>query len=86
MLKELIEKIGKIMFLQKKKCNHESAIYESSNVLQLDDMGYPLRLCIRKCNNCGKTEQVWLDVPEQSLKELETGESVLCSWKKNEPR
>lgn len=83
MFKDLIEKINKIMFWKKKKeCNHESAIYEKSNVLQLDDMGYPLRLCIRRCSNCGKEEQVWLDVSKQALEELKTGESVLCEWER----
>ena len=35
-------------------------IKEISNVIQYDDMGYPLRLCI---NNKGK--QVWIDTYER---------------------
>lgn len=43
-------------------------------------MGYPLRLCICKCSKCGKYDQKWLDMPEDDLKELETGKSVLIKW------
>lgn len=39
------------------KCNHDWYITEKSNVLQLDDMGYPLRLFICKCSKCGKSSQ-----------------------------
>lgn len=62
-------------------CNHNWQITERSNVIQQDDMGYPLRLCILKCSKCGKSEQMWVDVAEEALKELETGESVLLEWK-----
>jgi hypothetical protein len=61
-------------------CNHNWQIIERSNVIQQDDMGYPLRLCICKCSDCGKSEQMWIDVAEEELKELETGESVLLKW------
>ena len=56
------------------KCKHDYEVTEMTNVLQQDDKGYPLRLCIWKCTKCGKSEQVWLDVAEEALKELETGE------------
>ena len=46
-------------------------IKERSNVIQYDDMGYPLRLII---NNKGK--QVWLDTEERD------GDVVL-EWTKN---
>ena len=62
------------------KCNHTWVITEVSNVLQQDDMGYPLRLFICKCKKCGKSEQQWIDVAEKELAELETGESVLLKW------
>lgn len=62
-------------------CNHNWQITERSNVLQQDNMGYPLRLCILKCSKCGKSEQIWMDVAEEALQELETGESVLLEWK-----
>lgn len=64
------------------KCNHDWETTERSNVIQQDDMGYPLRLCIWECSKCGKSDQVWLDVSEEALKELETGESVLLKWHK----
>lgn len=65
----------------KKKCKHKWRITEASNVLQLDDMGYPLRLCIQKCEKCHESKQIWLDVHVEALKELDDGRSVLCMWK-----
>ena len=62
------------------KCNHNWEITERSNVLQLDDMGYPLRLFIVKCSKCGKSDQQWIDVAEEELEELDTGKSVLLKW------
>lgn len=64
----------------KVKCSHDWRISERSNVLQLDDMGYPLRLFICKCSKCGKSDQQWIDVAERELEELKTGESVLLKW------
>lgn len=64
------------------KCKHNWEIIESSNVIQLDDMGYPLRLFICKCSKCGKFDQQWIDVDEEALEELETGKSVLLKWNK----
>ena len=66
-----------------KECTHNWTITKISNVLQQDEMGYPLRLCIAKCTICGKFKQIWIDVSEQCLKELQTGESVLLEWKDN---
>lgn len=68
--------------LIKRKHKHQWRITQVSNVIQLDDFGYPLRLCIKKCDICEQSKQVWLDVGEEALKELETGESVLCEWRK----
>ena len=65
------------MRLFKKECNHKWEFYQKSNVLQLDDMGYPLRLFIMKCSKCGKYDQMWIDVAEEEADELNTGESVL---------
>ena len=52
------------------KCNHNWKVTERSNVLQLDDMGYPLRLFIVECSKCGKSDQQWIDVSKEELKEL----------------
>ena len=68
------------MRLFRKICEHDWKVTYVSNVLQQDSMGYPLRLCIWECTKCGKSDQVWLDVHEEALKELETGESVLLKW------
>lgn len=68
------------MRLFKNKCSHNWKVTERSNVLQQDDMGYPLRLCICECSKCGVSDQQWIDAAEEELKELETGESVLLKW------
>lgn len=39
------------------KCKHNWQIIHAFNVLQQDEMGYPLRLFIQKCSKCGKIEQ-----------------------------
>lgn len=39
-------------------------IVKRSNVIQFDDMGYPLRLDIVQCK-CGKCEQIWVDTYEK---------------------
>lgn len=44
--------------IKKHRCNFK--ITEYSNVIQYDTMGYPLRLCIEKCD-CGKSRQAWID-------------------------
>ena len=75
----LINALSKIRL--NKKCKHEFVISQRSNVLQLDGMGYPLRLCIVKCEHCGHSDQWWIDVPVEEYKEVETGESVLLKWR-----
>lgn len=62
------------------KCKHDWSIIHASNVLQVDGMGYPLRLFIQKCSKCGKVEQVWYDVDKKCLDEVESGRFVLCKW------
>ena len=49
------------------KCKHNYIIAEKSNILQLDDMGYPLMLCIAKCRKCGKSKQIWVDVNKKLI-------------------
>ena len=68
------------MKLFKKECKHKWEFDQKSNALQLDDMGYPLRLFIIKCSKCGKSEQVWIDVPVEEADELHNGKSVLIKW------
>lgn len=67
--------------LIKLKHKHQWKISEASNIIQIDEFGYPLRLYIEKCEICNKSNHVWIDVSEEALKELETGESVLCKWR-----
>lgn len=62
------------------KCNHNWKVEKRSNAIQLDDMGYPLRLFIVRCSKCGKYDQHWIDVNEKELEELKTGKSVLLRW------
>lgn len=66
------------IFKRKYKCTHDYN-YTRTNKLQLDSMGYPLRLFVRTCVNCGKTEQLWIDVPVEECDEIKTGESVLIN-------
>lgn len=68
--------------LIKRKHKHEWKITEVSNVIQLDAFGNPLRLCIETCEICYHSKQAWLDVSEEALRGLKTGESVLCEWRK----
>ena len=68
------------MIFKKRMCNHTYAVKSKSNVLQLDCMGYPLRLCICECEKCGDSSQEWIDVEVEALKELDTGKSVLLEW------
>ena len=49
------------MKLFKKLCNHDWVVTHTSNIVQPDGMGYPLRLVIKECKKCGKSEQIWLD-------------------------
>ena len=65
----------------RRACNHDYKVAEKSNALQYDDMGYPLRLYIYKCQKCSKTDHKWIDVDVNELKESETGESFLLKWK-----
>lgn len=62
------------------KCNHHWKIEKRSNTIQLDDMGYPLRLFIVRCSKCGECDQHWIDVSTKELEELKTGKSVLLKW------
>ena len=64
------------------KCKHKWELTEKSNVLQFDELGYPLRLFIARCTKCGKSEQQWIDVAKSVSKELDTGESILLKWSK----
>lgn len=62
------------------KCRHDWEIAKRSNVLQLDEMGYPLRLCIVRCKKCGKSDQQWLDTSVSALEDVKIGKAVLLSW------
>lgn len=44
---------------------HDHEIIQISNVIQRDDMGYPLRLCITRCKGCGMIDQRWIDTDER---------------------
>ena len=61
-------------------CHHDWNIVKKSNVIQLDEMGYPLRLCICQCSKCGKSEQQWIDVNTSVLDEIVSGKSVVLKW------
>lgn len=69
------------MWIFKKKCKHKLELYQESNALQLDYMGYPLRLFLMKCSKCGAHKQQWLDVPLGELDEVKDGKSFVLVWK-----
>ena len=64
------------------KCKHDFQITDTSNIIQLDSMGYPLMLCIRRCTKCGASDQSWIDVPESIFNKVNSGEIHICKWKK----
>lgn len=62
------------------RCQHNYVRTERSNVLQLDDLGYPLRLYMMRCTKCGESKQRWIDVSIAEMDELDSGKSVLLRW------
>ena len=52
-----------MIFKKKHTCDFNK-IVRRSNAIQFDEMGYPLRLCIFKCE-CGETTQRWVDTGER---------------------
>ena len=69
----MIDKVKKqIKLLEYKGCKispckifgHQWRIKQRSNVIQFDNMGYPLRLFICECKCCMKSEQMWIDSTE----------------------
>ena len=52
------------MIFKKKHICEFNKIVRRSNAIQFDEMGYPLRLCIFKCE-CGATTQRWVDIGER---------------------
>ena len=59
------------------ECSHDWFITKYSNAIQLDDMGYPLRLAIAKCAKCGNFNQFWIDTAESDIKD----EDFIIKWK-----
>ena len=79
---DVIHKLIKRLEKNFNNCSHEYRIVSKSNALQLDSMGYPLRLCICECEKCGNSKQMWLDVPKDDIYELDSGSSFLMKWQK----
>ena len=68
------------MIFKKKHICEFNKIVRRSNAIQFDEMGYPLRLCIFKCE-CGATTQRWVDTGERyEMKEND----VEAIWDKEE--
>ena len=66
---------------RRSKCKHTWITINTSNALQLDHMGYPLMLCIVRCDRCGKIEHQWIDVDTEVLSGLDTGRFVKVEWR-----
>ena len=58
------------------KHTHKWVLSERSNIIQFDDMGYPLRLFICQCKKCGMTEQMWIDSAVSK-------KDHVCEWTKD---
>jgi hypothetical protein len=65
------------MKLSCKIFGHDWKIKERSNVIQFDNMGYPLRLFIVECSKCKQSRQEWIDSGKSS-------KDVVCEWKKDD--
>ena len=52
------------MIFKKSHICEFNKIVRRSNAIQFDEMGFPLRLCIFKCE-CGATTQRWVDTGER---------------------
>lgn len=59
------------------KTSHEEIIYRS-NVIQFDEMGYPLRLCIVRTKKKPYTDQVWLDTMQKPNDVVLKWENTTC--------
>jgi len=57
---------------------HDFKITEYSNIIQYDDMGYPLRLFIERCD-CGECKQSWIDITESAVRKTD----AVCKWYKS---
>lgn len=68
------------LFKKKQHVHDFNKIVRRSNAIQFDEMGYPLRLCIFKCE-CGATTQGWVDTGKRyEMKEND----VEVIWDKEE--
>lgn len=81
-MNKLYTGIGLVDVMKARHCKHKYRTTERSNVLQLDDLGYPLRLYIETCTKCGEGRQQWIDVPVKEMEELDDGSSVLLRWER----
>lgn len=72
--------VGLVDALRWRRCKHNFVRTHRSNVLQLDDFGYPLRLFITTCTKCGCSQQQWFDVSSSEMDELGSGKSTLLRW------
>lgn len=66
----------RLNIIEKLLHKHDYKLAEVSNALQLDDFGYPLRLCI-ECCKCGASRQVWIDTICN-----EDNNDFILKWKK----
>lgn len=62
------------------RCRHEYILTSRSNVLDVNNYGAVMRLCTFTCSKCGKTIHEWCDVSDTTIREVDTGKSVLIDW------
>lgn len=70
------------MRLFRRRCRCTWRITSTSNIIQTDDLGYPLMLVIESCPKCGNSRQSWVDVSPKIFDKLNTGECTLLKWTK----
>ena len=62
------------------KCRHVYRIKARSNVLDVNNFGAVTRLCQCECEKCGKVIHEWCDVAVTTIREVDSGKSVLIDW------
>lgn len=60
-------------------CGEELSIISRSNVIQFDEMGYPLRLCIVRTNKEPYSDQIWIDTTQKP-------NDIVLEWEKANDR
>ena len=61
-------------------CKHSYVLKSKSNVLDVNNFGAVTRLCQFECEKCGKVVHEWCDVAVTTVREVDSGKSILVEW------